>query len=290
MSILITGGKGQLGKDLAKELTERGIENIPVDIEEMDITDEKAVKEFISSCVKERALDAVIHCAAYTAVDRAEDEEELAYKINAVGTKNVAEACKENNIKLMYISTDYVFDGEGERPWQPDDKRAPLNVYGKTKYEGELFVQQLEKFFMVRISWVFGLHGNNFIKTMLKLGKERDELNVVDDQIGSPTYTKDLSVLLADIIQTDKYGIYHASNEGLCSWYEFAKEIFSQAGLNVKLNPVDSSAFPVKAKRPHNSRMDKSKLVQNGFKPLPDWKDALRRYIEELKESGQYNG
>lgn len=290
MSILITGGKGQLGKDLAKELTERGIENIPVDIEEMDITDEKAVKEFISSCVKERSLDAVIHCAAYTAVDRAEDEEELAYKINAVGTKNVAEACKENDIKLMYISTDYVFDGEGERPWQPDDKRAPLNVYGKTKYEGELFVQQLEKFFTVRISWVFGLHGNNFIKTMLKLGKERDELNVVDDQIGSPTYTKDLSVLLADIIQTDKYGIYHASNEGLCSWYEFAKEIFSQAGLNVKLNPVDSSAFPVKAKRPHNSRMDKSKLVQNGFKPLPDWKDALRRYIEELKESGQYNG
>ena len=290
MSILITGGKGQLGKDLAKELTERGIENIPVDIEEMDITDEKAVKEFISSCVKERSLDAVIHCAAYTAVDRAEDEEELAHKINAVGTKNVAEACKENNIKLMYISTDYVFDGEGERPWQPDDKRAPLNVYGKTKYEGELFVQQLEKFFTVRISWVFGLHGNNFIKTMLKLGKERDELNVVDDQIGSPTYTKDLSVLLADIIQTDKYGIYHASNEGLCSWYEFAKEIFSQAGLNVKLNPVDSSAFPVKAKRPHNSRMDKSKLVQNGFKPLPDWKDALRRYIEELKDSGQYNG
>ena len=290
MSILITGGKGQLGKDLAKELTERGIENIPVDIEEMDITDEKAVKEFISSYVKERSLDAVIHCAAYTAVDRAEDEEELAYKINAVGTKNVAEACKENDIKLMYISTDYVFDGEGERPWQPDDKRAPLNVYGKTKYEGELFVQQLEKFFTVRISWVFGLHGNNFIKTMLKLGKERDELNVVDDQIGSPTYTKDLSVLLADIIQTDKYGIYHASNEGLCSWYEFAKEIFSRAGLNVKLNPVDSSAFPVKAKRPHNSRMDKSKLVQNGFKPLPDWKDALRRYIEELKESGQYNG
>lgn len=290
MSILITGGKGQLGKDLAKELTERGIENIPVDIEEMDITDEKAVKEFISSCVKERSLDAVIHCAAYTAVDRAEDEEDLAHKINAVGTKNVAEACKENDIKLMYISTDYVFDGEGERPWQPDDKRAPLNVYGKTKYEGELFVQQLEKFFTVRISWVFGLHGNNFIKTMLKLGKERDELNVVDDQIGSPTYTKDLSVLLADIIQTDKYGIYHASNEGLCSWYEFAKEIFSRAGLNVKLNPVDSSAFPVKAKRPHNSRMDKSKLVQNGFKPLPDWKDALRRYIEELKESGQYNG
>lgn len=290
MSILITGGKGQLGKDLAKELTERGIENIPVDIEEMDITDEKAVKEFISSCVKERSLDAVIHCAAYTAVDRAEDEEDLAHKINAVGTKNVAEACKENDIKLMYISTDYVFDGEGERPWQPDDKRAPLNVYGKTKYEGELFVQQLEKFFTVRISWVFGLHGNNFIKTMLKLGKERDELNVVDDQIGSPTYTKDLSALLADIIQTDKYGIYHASNEGLCSWYEFAKEIFSRAGLNVKLNPVDSSAFPVKAKRPHNSRMDKSKLVQNGFKPLPDWKDALRRYIEELKESGQYNG
>ena len=187
----------------------------------------------------------------------------------------------------MYISTDYVFDGEGDKPWKVDDKRAPLNTYGYTKYEGELFVEKLSKFFIVRISWVFGLNGNNFIKTMLKLGKEREELNVVNDQIGSPTYTKDLSVLLADMVISDKYGIYHATNEGLCSWYEFAKEIFKQAGINVKVNQVDSTTFPVKAKRPHNSRLDKSKLDENGFKHLPTWQDALRRYLEELKESEQ---
>lgn len=284
MRILITGAKGQLGKDLMNELAKRNIDSIGVDVAEMDITNKELVREVLNYQI-EKGLDAIIHCAAYTAVDKAEDEKELSKKINAQGTEYIAEVCKEKNIKLMYISTDYVFNGEGENPWKVDDKREPLNTYGFTKYEGELAVEKLNKFFIVRISWVFGLYGNNFIKTMLRLGKERNELNVVDDQIGSPTYTKDLSILLADMIQTDKYGIYHASNEGLCSWYEFAKEIFKQAALEVKVNPVDSSSFPVKAKRPHNSRMDKSKLDENGFKRLPTWQDALHRYLEELRES-----
>lgn len=284
MRILITGAKGQLGKDLMNELAKRNIDSIGVDVAEMDITNKELVREVLNYQI-EKGLDAIIHCAAYTAVDKAEDEKELSKKINAQGTEYIAEVCKEKNIKLMYISTDYVFNGEGENPWKVDDKREPLNTYGFTKYEGELAVEKLDKFFIVRISWVFGLYGNNFIKTMLRLGKERNELNVVDDQIGSPTYTKDLSILLADMIQTDKYGIYHASNEGLCSWYEFAKEIFKQAALEVKVNPVDSSSFPVKAKRPHNSRMDKSKLDENGFKRLPTWQDALHRYLEELRES-----
>lgn len=284
MRILITGAKGQLGKDLMNELAKRNIASIGVDVAEMDITNKELVREVLNYQI-EKGLDAIIHCAAYTAVDKAEDEKELSKKINAQGTEYIAEVCKEKNIKLMYISTDYVFNGEGENPWKVDDKREPLNTYGFTKYEGELAVEKLNKFFIVRISWVFGLYGNNFIKTMLRLGKERNELNVVDDQIGSPTYTKDLSILLADMIQTDKYGIYHASNEGLCSWYEFAKEIFKQAALEVKVNPVASSSFPVKAKRPHNSRMDKSKLDENGFKRLPTWQDALHRYLEELRES-----
>lgn len=286
MRVLITGAKGQLGKDLILELTNRNVETVGVDIAEMDITNEDIVRKVISAEV-EKGLDAVIHCAAYTAVDKAEDEKELSHKINALGTKYIAKICEEKNITLMYISTDYVFDGEGDKPWKVDDKRAPLNTYGYTKYEGELFVEKLSKFFIVRISWVFGLNGNNFIKTMLKLGKEREELNVVNDQIGSPTYTKDLSALLADMVISDKYGVYHATNEGLCSWYDFAKEIFKQAGINIKVNQVDSTAFPVKAKRPHNSRLDKSKLDENGFKHLPTWQDALRRYLEELKESEQ---
>ena len=286
MRVLITGAKGQLGKDLILELTNRNVETVGVDIAEMDITNEDIVREVISAEV-EKGLDAVIHCASYRAVDKAEDEKELSHKINALGTKYITKICEEKNITLMYISTDYVFDGEGDKPWKVDDKRAPLNTYGYTKYEGELFVEKLSKFFIVRISWVFGLNGNNFIKTMLKLGKEREELNVVNDQIGSPTYTKDLSALLADMVISDKYGVYHATNEGLCSWYDFAKEIFKQAGINVKVNQVDSTAFPVKAKRPHNSRLDKSKLDENGFKHLPTWQDALRRYLEELKESEQ---
>ena len=226
-------------------------------------------------------VEAVIHCAAYTAVDAAEDQVELCRKINAEGTENIAKVCKELDIKMMYISTDYVFDGEGTRPWEPDDERHPLNVYGLTKYEGELAVEKhLDKFFTIRIAWVFGVNGKNFIKTMLKLSETHDELNVVDDQIGSPTYTYDLAVLLVDMIETEKYGRYHATNEGLCSWYEFACEIFRQAGRDVKVNPVSSDEFPTKAKRPHNSRMDKSKLTENGFTPLPAWQDALKRYLE----------
>ncbi len=277
MRILVTGVKGQLGHDVMNELAKRGHVGIGVDVEEMDITDAKKVEEVI----KASEVDAVIHCAAYTAVDAAEDQVELCRKINAEGTENIAKVCKELDIKMMYISTDYVFDGEGTRPWKPDDERHPLNVYGQTKYEGELAVEKyLEKYFTIRIAWVFGVNGKNFIKTMLKLSETHSELNVVDDQIGSPTYTYDLAVLMVDMIQTEKYGRYHATNEGLCTWYEFACEIFRQAGRNVKVNPVSSDEFPAKAKRPHNSRMDKSKLAENGFTPLPTWQDALKRYLE----------
>ena len=277
MRILVTGVKGQLGHDVMNELAKRGHTGIGVDVEEMDITDAKKVNEVIRAS----EVEAVIHCAAYTAVDAAEDQVELCRKINAEGTENIAKVCKELDIKMMYISTDYVFDGEGTRPWEPDDERHPLNVYGLTKYEGELAVEKyLDKFFTIRIAWVFGVNGKNFIKTMLKLSETHDELNVVDDQIGSPTYTYDLAVLLVDMIETEKYGRYHATNEGLCSWYEFACEIFRQAGRDVKVNPVSSDEFPTKATRPHNSRMDKSKLTENGFTPLPAWQDALKRYLE----------
>ena len=277
MRILVTGVKGQLGHDVMNELAKRGHTGIGVDVEEMDITDAKKVDEVIRAS----EVEAVIHCAAYTAVDAAEDQVELCRKINAEGTENIAKVCKELDIKMMYISTDYVFDGEGTRPWEPDDERHPLNVYGLTKYEGELAVEKyLDKFFTIRIAWVFGVNGKNFIKTMLKLSETHDELNVIDDQIGSPTYTYDLAVLLVDMIETEKYGRYHATNEGLCSWYEFACEIFRQAGRDVKVNPVSSDEFPTKAKRPHNSRMDKSKLTENGFTPLPAWQDALKRYLE----------
>lgn len=285
MRVLVTGAKGQLGSDLLCELSKRNIESVGIDIEDLDITDAAATKKVIEDINNKTKLDAIIHCAAYTAVDAAEDNEALVTKINAEGTKNIAEVAKTLDIAMMYISTDYVFDGEGKRPWEPDDKRAPLNVYGMAKYKGELYVEELvKKYFIVRISWVFGLHGNNFIKTMLRLGKERGAVSVVNDQIGSPTYTPDLSRLLADMIVTDKYGRYHATNEGLCSWYDFAVEIFKQANLDVAVTPVSSDAFPVKAKRPHNSRMDKSKLTENGFKLLPTWQDALGRYLLELGE------
>ncbi len=280
MKILITGSKGQLGHDLMNELSRRGIEYIGVDVEEMDITDGEACCRVIT----EAAPDAVIHCAAYTAVDAAEENVELCRKINAEGTKNIAEVCHDLDIKMMYISTDYVFNGEGTRPWEPDDHREPLNIYGLTKYEGEVYIERLvKKFFTVRIAWVFGVNGKNFIKTMLRLGEERGAVSVVDDQIGSPTYTYDLARLLADMIQTEEYGRYHATNEGLCSWYEFACEIFRQAGMNdVKVTPVDSSQFPAKAKRPKNSRMNREKLVEKGFTPLPTWQDALGRYLKEI--------
>lgn len=209
-------------------------------------------------------------------------------RVNAEGTRNIARVCRELDIKMVYISTDYVFDGEGERPWEPDDARNPLNVYGESKYQGELAVEEyLDKYFIVRIAWVFGVNGKNFIKTMLRLAKDHKEINVVNDQTGSPTYTYDLAVLLADMVETEKYGRYHATNEGLCTWYEFAKEIFAQAGVDVKVNPVSSEEFPAKARRPHNSRMDKSRLTQNGFKLLPSWQDALKRYLEVLKNEAE---
>ena len=278
MRVLVTGVKGQLGYDVMNELAGRGHEGIGVDIQEMDITDAASVEKVIT----EAAPDAVIHCAAYTAVDAAEDNVDLCRRVNAGGTENIARVCKALNCKMMYISTDYVFNGQGTRPWEPDDKREPLNVYGQTKYEGELAVETLEKFFLVRIAWVFGVNGKNFIKTMLNLGKTRDHLTVVADQIGSPTYTYDLARLLVDMIETDRYGRYHATNEGLCSWYEFACEIFKQAGMNVTVSPVTSDQYPAKAKRPMNSRMDKSKLDEMGFKRLPSWQDALGRYLKEI--------
>ena len=281
MKVLVTGAKGQLGTDLMNELEKRGIESIGVDVQEMDITDREACMRVIS----ESKADAVIHCAAYTAVDAAEDNVDLCRKINGEGTRNVALACQATGAKMMYISTDYVFDGQGTRPWEPDDNRSPLNVYGQTKYEGELAVEELvEKFFTVRIAWVFGVAGKNFIKTMLRLGKERGAVSVVDDQVGSPTYTYDLARLLVDMIQTDYYGRYHATNEGFCSWYGFACEIFRQAGMDeVKVTPGSSDQFPVKAVRPANSRMSKAKLAENGFEPLPTWQDALGRFLKEIE-------
>lgn len=279
MKVLVTGAKGQLGADLMNELEKRGLDSIGVDVEEMDITDRDACMRVIG----QSGADAVIHCAAYTAVDAAEDNVELCRKINGEGTRNVALACRETGIKMMYISTDYVFDGTGTRPWEPDDERHPLNVYGQTKYEGELAVQNtLEKYFIVRISWVFGVNGKNFIKTMLNLGKTHDHLTVVNDQFGSPTYTYDLARLLVDMILTDKYGIYHATNEGICNWYGFACEIFRQAGMKVDVAPVPASEYPTKAKRPENSRMSKAKLTENGFVRLPSWQDALERYLKEI--------
>lgn len=279
MKVFVTGDKGQLGHDVVNELEKRGHTAIGVDIEEMDITDKDAVKRVITQVSPE----AVVHCAAYTAVDAAEEQVELCHRVNGLGTENMAEVCKELNCKLMYISTDYVFNGQGTRPWEPDDERAPLNVYGQTKYEGELAVEALEKYFIVRIAWVFGVNGKNFIKTMLNLGKTRDHLTVVDDQVGSPTYTYDLARLLVDMIETEKYGRYHATNEGVCSWYEFACEIFKKAGIEITVSPVSSNEYPAKAKRPQNSRMDKSKLKEMGFKPLPTWQDALERYLKEIR-------
>lgn len=280
MKILVTGVKGQLGHDLMNELAKRGIEAVGVDVEEMDITDAKACREVITGA----GVDAVLHCAAYTAVDAAEDNVELCRRVNALGTKNIAEVCRDLDIKLLYLSTDYVFDGQGERPWEPEDPCHPLNVYGQTKYEGEAAIREnLSKYFIVRIAWVFGVNGKNFIKTMLRLGEEHGAVSVVDDQVGSPTYTYDLARLLVDMILTDKYGIYHATNEGLCSWYEFACEIFKQAGMdNVTVTPVSSSQFKAKAKRPSNSRMNRDKLDEMGFERLPSWQDALGRYLECL--------
>ena len=293
MKVLVTGVKGQLGFDVVNELKEKNIEAVGVDIEEMDITDKASVDKVI----KEVNPDAVIHCAAWTAVDAAEDEDkqEKVKLVNVNGTQNIADVCKELDIKMMYISTDYVFNGEGTEPWQPDCKDyAPQNVYGQTKLDGELAVANtLDKYFIVRIAWVFGKNGNNFIKTMLKVGKNHDQLKVVSDQIGTPTYTFDLAKLLVSMIVTDKYGYYHATNEGgYISWWDFTKEIFKQATemgydryseKNITVTPVSTAEYGVsKAKRPFNSRLDKSKLVENGFTPLPTWQDAVSRYLKEI--------
>ncbi len=293
MKVLVTGVKGQLGFDVVNELKRNNIEAVGVDIEDMDITDKSSVNKVI----KEINPDAVIHCAAWTAVDAAEDEDkkEKVKLVNVYGTQNIADVCKELDIKMMYISTDYVFNGKGTTPWQPDCKDyAPQNVYGQTKLDGELAVSNtLDKFFIVRIAWVFGKNGNNFIKTMLKVGKTHDQLKVVSDQIGTPTYTYDLAKLLVSMIVTDKYGYYHATNEGgYISWWDFTKEIFKQATelgydryseKNITVTPVTTEEYGVsKAKRPFNSRLDKTKLVANGFTPLPTWQDAVRRYLKEI--------
>lgn len=279
MRVLVTGAKGQLGYDVIKELKSRNYIPISLDISKMDITDSLSVNKVIT----ETNPDSVIHCAAYTAVDGAEDNVEVCRQINVFGTENVAKACKTLDIPMIYISTDYVFNGQGIRPWEPDDEPTPLNIYGQSKYEGELAVRRnLDKYFIIRVSWVFGINGSNFVKTMLNLGKTHNKLTVVDDQVGSPTYTCDLARLLVDMLQSDKYGIYHATNEGFCSWYEFACEIFKQAGMtNVLVIPVTSSVYPVKAKRPLNSRMSKVRLKENGFERLPTWQNALERFLKE---------
>lgn len=301
MKILVTGVNGQLGHDVMNELNRRGYEGIGSDlacfyngvIDEsaalkmpyvcLDITDEVAVNRIL----EEVKPDAVIHCAAWTAVDLAEDDDKVALvrKVNADGTRNIAEACKKIDSKLLYISTDYVFDGSGTEPWKPDCKSfRPLNVYGQTKLEGEMAVSSLlEKYFIVRIAWVFGLNGKNFIKTMINVGKTRDEVKVVNDQIGTPTYCFDLARLLVDFCETDKYGYYHATNEGgYISWYDFCVEFYKQYGLKTKVIPVTTKEYGLsKAARPYNSRLDKSKLVEMGFKPLPEWQDAVNRYLQE---------
>lgn len=304
MKVFVTGVGGQLGHDIVNELHKRGLEAVGSDLApqysgiadgsyvtaapyvQLDITDPLAVEQVLSRV----RPDAVIHCAAWTAVDAAEETENIpkVRAINTFGTKNIADCCKRLDSKMIYISTDYVFDGQGHTPWQPDCKDyAPLNVYGQTKLDGELAVAAaLEKYFIVRIAWVFGKNGNNFIKTMLKLSEKYDTLRVVSDQIGTPTYTLDLARLLVDMVLTDKYGYYHATNEGgYISWYDFACEIFRQAGKNLTVNPVTTAEYGLsKAARPYNSRLDKSKLVENGFTPLPTWQDALARYLQEIKE------
>ena len=305
MKIFVTGVNGQLGHDIINELNRQGIEAVGSDITEkyagiasdisemsyisMDITDEASVSRVLNQVHP----DAIIHCAAWTAVDAAEDEENQAkvYAINAGGTRTIASVAKRLDAKLLYLSTDYVFDGQGERPWEPDDKcYAPLSVYGKSKLDGELAIAEVsEKFFIVRIAWVFGLNGKNFIKTMINVGKTHDSVRVVNDQVGTPTYTYDLARLLVDMIQTEKYGYYHATNSesepnGYISWYDFCCEFYKQYGLETKVIPVSTAEYGLsKAARPFNSRLDKSKLIEAGFKPLPTWQDAVRRYLKEAQ-------
>lgn len=276
MKVLVTGANGQLGYDVINRLDAEGVEYLGTDIDTLDITNQEEVNRFI----RNYNPDVIIHCAAYTAVDKAEHERELCYAINVLGTRYMAEVCGKIGAKMVYISTDYVFDGEGIEPFEVTDKPDPINYYGQTKYEGELEVQKcFDKYFIVRISWVFGINGNNFVKTMLRLGNERDEVSVVVDQIGSPTYTYDLAELLVEMIQTEKYGIYHATNEGYCSWYEFTCEIYRQAGLDVKVNSLKTEEYPTIAKRPKNSRLSKANTRVCFDTKLKPWENALRRFL-----------
>ena len=278
MKVLVTGITGQLGFDVVNELTRRNIDTIAAARKDFDLTDEVSTSNFI----KAHKPDAVIHCAAYTAVDKAENEPELAMKVNGTATETIAKVCSEIDAKMIYISTDYVFPGDGDAPYETNDKKNPPNAYGQSKLAGEnAVINNLKKYFIVRISWVFGVNGKNFVKTMLRLSETKDKLTVVNDQIGSPTYTADLAPLLVDMVQTDKYGIYHATNEGFCSWAEFAAEIFRQSGAKTEVIPVPSSEYPTKAVRPKNSRLSKQSLDSAGFKRLPSWQDAVKRYLNE---------
>lgn len=278
MEVLVTGTNGQLGYDIVKELRKQNIECYGATRKDFDIVDFKATEEFITNYMP----DAVIHCAAYTAVDKAEDEQGLCYLVNVSATENIAEICKKINAKMLYISTDYVFDGTKEGFYKVDDKPNPINVYGKTKLLGEQAVQRiLDKYFIVRISWVFGEHGNNFVKTMLRLGKEHKEINVVADQYGSPTYTADLAPLLVEMIKTEKYGVYHATNEGVCTWAEFAEEIFKIVGMDVKVNHITTAEYPTRAQRPMNSRLSKESLTIDNFKNLKNWQNAVKNYLQK---------
>lgn len=279
MKILVTGYTGQLGYDVVHEGLSRGFEMIGVGSKDLDITDEMKVFQY----VKELNPNAIIHCAAYTAVDKAEDDKENCWNVNVNGTSFLAKAAKEVKAKFMYISTDYVFDGQGTSPFLETDQASPVGYYGLTKFEGEKVIKSLlTDWFIVRISWVFGMNGNNFVKTMLRLAETRNELNVVGDQVGSPTNTFDLARLLIEMIQTEKYGIYHATNEGFCSWADFAKEIFDLTGKDVKVNSISTEEYPTRAVRPKNSRLSKQKLIENGFEPLPKWQDSLNIYLEQL--------
>ncbi|KMY51036.1 dTDP-4-dehydrorhamnose reductase [Peribacillus loiseleuriae] len=281
MKVLVTGYGGQLGYDVVREGTMRGLEMIGTTSHDLNITDKREISGYINKLNP----DAIIHCAAYTAVDKAEDDQENCYDVNVNGTKYLVEAAKATNAKFVYISTDYVFDGEGEIPFSENSTPNPIGYYGETKYQGEQIVQSLlDEWFIVRISWVFGINGNNFIKTMLRLSETRDELSVVGDQYGSPTYTYDLSRLLIDMVQTNRYGVYNASNEGFCTWAEFAEEIFKLSNREVKVQAISTEEYPTRAVRPRNSRMYKDKLVSNGFMLLPEWRDALSRYLSELSQ------
>ncbi|MEW5568643.1 dTDP-4-dehydrorhamnose reductase [Rossellomorea marisflavi] len=280
MKVLVTGYTGQLGYDVVQRGLKNGLSIVGIGSKELDITNETEVHRY----VKELNPDAIIHCAAYTAVDKAEDDKNKCWDINVEGTKHLANAASEIAAKFVYISTDYVFNGESEKPFKETDNVSPIGYYGLTKYEGEKIVKQLlDKCFIIRISWVFGLNGKNFVKTMLRLAETNNELSVVGDQVGSPTYTYDLAKLIIDMVQSDKYGVYHASNEGYCSWAEFAQEIFAQADANVKVKSITTEEYPTRAVRPKNSRMAKEKLSANGFTPLPKWQDALKHYLTELK-------